>query len=230
MTIKSYDNYNQAEWDLVNRIVFYPDFITKTTNEVLNTGFVLTNPLENKNAHSNYDYAQKFFEWMISNQAKLSKELVEVNPWVQRFMDTTELPEGFSSSYSSKIGVQLDTLVTELVVHGESRRAYLNILFPTDQVILMVPKSTHEYPCTIGLHFFIRPWSIAGKTNVLHMIVNMRSNNCWSVMPYDVYNFTMLQKHVADLLGIGLGKYYHQINNAHIYKGDVRRIRENIIH
>ena len=45
-------------------------------------------------------------------------------------------------------------------------------------------------------------------------------------MPYDVYNFTMLQDYLAHELEISIGSYYHQISSAHIFKGDMRRIKE----
>lgn len=214
------DTYQEAEDMLIREILLRPDFITTTTFEIIQHGFRLNNPLNNANNHSDYMYAEKFFQWMLSGEEKISQELLDHNPWVKRFVDATGLPEDFSSSYGWKIKKQLITILAELKRDHESRRAYLDILIPRDLLILGT-KTTHEFPCTIGFHLMIR-------NEKLHMIVNMRSNNIYSVMPYDVYNFTRLQAHVSDLLGIKLGYYYHQINNAHLYKGDVRRLRESL--
>jgi len=211
--------YEALEYDLVKQIVRMPDYTTKHTLECFGTGFVLLNPLNNKNARSNYEYADAFFEWMMSGQKDLSQKLIEMNPWVKRFVDTAGLPDNFSASYAPKIAGQMNTVLHELITRPESRRAYINILYPTDQVILNA-KTTHEYPCTIGIQLFVR-------NNRLHMIVNMRSNNVWSVMPYDVYNFTRLQAYIAEKVECSIGHYYHQINNAHIFHGDVRRIQES---
>lgn len=216
--MKKYNNYAAAEADLIERVTKFPDFITKSTYERFQEGFILTNPRLNRNKHSRYDYAEEFFQWMISGEKDLSAQLLNLNPWAQRFVDSANLPESFSASYGWKIKEQLRAVTLELFTHRETRRAYINILIPDDKLILGV-KTTHEFPCTIGLQFFIR-------NDELHLHVNMRSNNVYSVMPYDVYNFTRLQEYVGNELKIELGCYYHQINSAHLYKGDVRRLTE----
>lgn len=207
--------YAEAERDLVNRIIYDYDFMTRTTFERIGDGFVLTHPTANTNERSNYVYAEAFFNWIMSGEKRLSKELIDINPWVGRFVTEEGLPDSFSTSYGWKIKRQLQDTIDELKGIEGSRRAYVSILFDEDHMIRKV-KTTHEYPCTIGLHFMIRE-------GMLHLITNMRSNNCIKVMPYDVYNFTRLQMHVANVLGIPLGYYYHQINSAHVFKGDARR-------
>lgn len=217
--MKRYNNYKDAEHELIARVCKSPEFITATTFERMQDGFILTDPLNNQNGRSRYDYAEEFFQWLMSGETELSEELIKLNPWAQRFVDSTGLPESFSASYGWKIRDQLNMVKLELTSRKESRRAYINILIPDDKFILGV-KTTHEFPCTIGLHLFIRD-------NLLHLQVNMRSNNVYSVMPYDVYNFTRLQEHLGNILHIELGNYYHQINSAHMYKGDVRRLTEH---
>lgn len=215
--MKHYDTYLEAEQDLCNEIINNPDFMTKTTFEKIGTGFVLDKPWNNMNGHSNYEYAREFYEWMMSGEKQLSEKLIQLNPWVQRFIDTTGLPDSFSSSYGWKLQEQMVNVLDEIDSNQDSRRAYFNILTPADQIILR-NKTTHEFPCTIGIQIMIRE-------EKLSMIVNMRSNNIYAVMPYDVYNFTNLLFHLSEELEIPVGKYYHQINNAHIYKGDVRRLK-----
>jgi len=178
--MKKFSNYREAEDYIIDNVVTSPEFITSFTYERLGTGFVLVNPLDNKNGRSNYDYADKFFEWLLSGEKELSQDVLKANPWVARFVDTSGLPDNFSSSYGWKIQQQITDVCREIIEHKESRRGYLQILQPEDNII-RTAKTTHEYPCTIGLHFFVR----GGK---LHLMVNMRSNNLYSVMPYDVYN------------------------------------------
>ncbi len=217
--MRKFNNYQDAEQHLIREIVESPDFITQATYEKLQTGFILTNPRLNENSRSNYNYAADFFEWMITGEKELPQQMIDHNPWIKRFVDSSELPENFSTSYGWKIMKQLDVIMHELKTKSESRRGYINILTIEDQLILD-KKTTMEFPCTIGIHFMVRQQK-------LHLIVNMRSNNIWSVMPYDVYNFTRLQRYVADKLGLYFGDYYHQINSAHMFKGDVRRWQEN---
>lgn len=213
--MRRFNNYIDAEKHLIYETVVLPDFLTINTFEKFGQGFILENPNNNKNGRSNYEYAQRFFEWLLTGEKELPENIIELNPWVKRFVDTTGLPNNFSSSYGWKIQEQITKLFEELVKNKESRRGYLSILQPQDHIIREV-KTTHEYPCTIGLHFFIRE-------DYLHLMVNMRSNNLYSVMPYDVYNFTSLQIFVAGQLDLPLGHYYHQINSGHVFKGDARR-------
>lgn len=216
--MNKYSTYKEAEDALCRKVVLTPEFITKDTLEIMGTGFVLRNPINNRNGRSRYDYAEEFFQWMMSGEKNFSENLRKLNNWAERFVSNTGLPETFSASYGWKIKEQLPTILTEVSKHRDSRRGYVSILQPQDNIILSA-KTTHEYPCTIGFQIFVRE-------DMVNMIVNMRSNNVYSVMPYDVYNMTRLQEHVADQLKLSLGYYYHQINSAHIYKGDARRLRE----
>lgn len=221
MNFRKYASYSTAETELCQRIINEPDYRTSTTYVRLLDGFVLLDVRANKNQHSNYSYAEEFFQWMMTGEEKLSQRMIDINPWVQRFVDNTGLPAGFSSSYGWKIKQQLDVVLEELERNKETRRAYINVLYPADHVICGA-KTTMEYPCTIGLHYHIIDMKLV-------CICNMRSNNCLSVMPYDVYNFTRLQQHIAHKLGYPCGDYIHQINNAHLYKGDVRRISKQLL-
>ena len=45
---------------------------------------------------------------------------------------------------------------------------------------------------------------------------------------YDVYNFTKLQEHVANLLGVEVGKYIHTISSAHILPNE-RELAKKIL-
>ena len=112
--MKSFDTYQEAEDHLINEIINNPDFITKSCNEIIGTGFILHSPLNNRNDHSNYDYADKFFEWVLSGEKQLTQELIDSNPWVERFVDPTSLPDSFSASYGWKIKEQLPKIMDEL--------------------------------------------------------------------------------------------------------------------
>lgn len=219
MSMQKFKTYREAEEALCRQIITKQDYITDHTFEILGTGFVLTQPWENKNSRSNYDYAQKFFEWLMSGSKILSHDVLNANPWAKRFVDSKGLPDSFSTSYGWKIKSSISEILGELRVRRESRRAYINILHPQDRIVWTVPDTTHEYPCTIGMHFMIR-------NDKLILMVNMRSNNVYAVMPYDVYNFTSLQMYYAEKLNVSVGDYYHQINNAHIFKADVRKLKE----
>ena len=196
-----------------------PDTIEGETHEIIGECFCLWDPTDNRNNFSNYEYADEFFKWLLTGDTDLTEKIKKLNPYASKFTDSTNLPESFSSTYGWKIKEQLPLVLKELS-EGRSRRAYINILLPEDKIILS-KNTTHEYPCTIGIQFLRRG-------SKLHCIVNMRSNNIFSVLPYDVYNFTMLQIYVAKLVKLDMGRYYHTINSAHIYKRDLDKINESI--
>ena len=54
----------------------------------------------------------------------------------------------------------------------------------------------------------------------------MRSDDVWLGTPYDVVFFTELQKHIANELGVGYGKYTHFTVSLHAYGKDIGRVRE----
>lgn len=74
-------------------------------------------------------------------------------------------------------------------------------------------------PCTLTAQFLLR-------NNVLHMIVNMRSNDVWKGLTYDLFSFTMLHEFVAYNLNAGLGIYHHNAGSLHIYEADLPQITQ----
>lgn len=213
-----YNTYQEAERDMLDLLVRSPAFSTPYTYEILNVGFALWDPTNNTNTRSDYRYAEELFTWIMSGDREIPANILTTRPQVQKFLDTHDLPINFTSAYWPKILSQIPWVLSELRRDPNSRRAYIHILIPQDACILW-RDTTHEYPCTLGIHLFIRDQKLS-------CITNMRSNNIYSVMPYDVYVFTSLQHYIAEQLSIKLGTYYHHINSAHIYKTDMPHIRD----
>lgn len=211
--------YKNIEIELLRRILTEGNKVNDTI-ELMNVSFELYNNGAYNNGRSNYDYAKEFFKWMMTGNTDLSNKIKEMNPHAQKFVDSTNLPENFSSSYGWKIKNQIPTIVEELKRNPDSRRAYINILLNSDKIILG-KETTHEFPCTIGIQFLLRN----GNTELV-CIVNMRSNNVWGVLPYDIYNFTRLQEYLAKELGVLQGQYYHHVNSLHVYERDVEKIKD----
>lgn len=213
--MKRFKNFVEAEGHIFHNILRYPDYDTTDTLEILGLQFSLDDPTDNQNLRSNYEYAHHFFEWIMSGNSNLSDKVLELNPVANRFLDTTGLPENFNTSYGQKIKRQLPVIKLELTKKN-SRRAYLSILREDENILLNID-SPHEYPCTVGVHFI-------NRYGELHVVTQMRSNNCFSVLPYDVYIFTSLQIYLAKELGLRVGTYTHQITCAHIFKKDINKI------
>lgn len=95
-----------------------------------------------------------------------------------------------------------------------SRRAVINFNVPNPKRF-----KTKDEICTIALVFELRD----GKLDCTGI---MRSNDVWLGTPYDVVFFTELQKHIANELGVGYGKYTHFAVSLHAYERDIDRVRE----
>jgi len=102
---------------------------------------------------------------------------------------------------------QLKFVIDELTHSPDSRRAVIDI---RDNKV--DPFNSHP-ACLQHMQFFVR----GGK---LHMKVLMRSNDGVEATFMNAFAFVMLQKHVADTLGLPIGTYTHRANSFHCYEKD----------
>lgn len=68
-----------------------------------------------------------------------------------------------------------------------------------------------DVSCTSTMQVLIR-------NGLLHLIVQMRSNDVVWGLPYDVFLFTMIQELLAQTLGLELGAYVHGAGSLHLYE------------
>lgn len=79
-------------------------------------------------------------------------------------------------------------------------------------------KITKDQPCTRTIHFQMNE----GK---LDCTVTMRSNDIlWGFSAINVFNFTFMQEYVASILDVPVGKYYHFVNNFHVYENFIPKL------
>lgn len=109
---------------------------------------------------------------------------------------------------------QVAQVIDTLKRDPHSRRAVINFNVPNPERF-----ETKDEICTIALAFELRD----GKLDCTGI---MRSNDVWLGTPYDVVFFTELQKHIANELGVGYGKYTHFAVSLHAYERDIDRVRE----
>jgi thymidylate synthase len=121
----------------------------------------------------------------------------------------------FHGAYGARIYGSLIKLVELLKSDPDSRQAVLTI-FDWKQDLGIISK---DIPCTLSLQFFIRK-------NKLCMRVNMRSNDVWLGLPYDLVQFGALQGAVAQALGIDMGWYSHTVGSLHLYERDVEKAEQ----
>ena len=149
--------------------------------------------------------------------AELNKN---VAPNFAAFIDeTTGIMNG---AYGPRIGTQLQEVVSVLVADPDSRQAQVIISRPDEMRRVISPGhkgADKDYPCTNGFTFRIRD----GKLN---MSVTMRSNDLYWGTPYDVAAFTLIQRLVAAVLGVPVGRYSHYAASMHYYATTAEKLNK----
>lgn len=110
-------------------------------------------------------------------------------------------------AYGTRLRHQLHQVYVELRNRPTSRRAVLSIWHADDLF------HDGDRPCTLTLQFLVR-----GGT--LELVVNMRSQDAWLGVPYDVFMFSQLQLSLARQLGVDVGHYTHHVGSLHLYDRD----------
>ena len=206
----SYFNANEAFNDLWNYIPGQGiDF--DNTKAIFNCGFYIQNPLDNhiKSEIRNWklEYAEAEWKWYLSgdqNIDKLGEIYGKVPPIWCRMAD----PKGNVNSnygWQWQRNDQIDYVVAKLKEQPQTRHAAISIYDAKEW-----SKYRNDTPCTYAIQFSI-------IQNKLCMSVYMRSNDLWYGFCNDQYQFSSLQKMIAERLSIDLGWYYHHAHNMHIY-------------
>lgn len=110
-------------------------------------------------------------------------------------------------AYGPKWIEQLPYVIDTLLDDRSSRQAVVNIW--RDR-----PRQSHDTPCTLSWQFFVRD-------EKLEMHTHMRANDVWRGLPYDIFNFTQIQRWLAATLYLPCGEYHHHVGSMHIYESDI---------
>jgi thymidylate synthase len=195
----------------------------KNSHELLNYSVVLSNPREklilNEARRIYLPAAVARFVWMMAGSDRLA-DIAFYEPKVKSFSDDGIAVPG--SSYGQRImrarpGLnQLEAAIGRLIEDSQSRRAAISVYQPEDAV-----RSSCDIPCTFGLAYHVR----GGK---LHATTLMRSNNAFLLLPYNIFEFSLLAEVVAAELNVPLGSLTHYALSMHIYEHEVAKSREVI--
>jgi len=116
---------------------------------------------------------------------------------------------------------QLKFVVESLTRDINSRQALITIHDPCkdDFDTHGALKVTKDQPCCRSLQFQV----VDGKLDCTLLI---RSNDLvWGLSAVNVFNFTVMQEYVAMMIGVPVGKYYHFVNNLHIYEDKLEIVK-----
>lgn len=109
-------------------------------------------------------------------------------------------------TYHQRMGAQVEFVVDELRRNPYSRRAVISIRTPEDM-------GSDDPACLQHLQYFVR-------NGGLHCFVLFRSNDACKAAFMNAFALIMLQKRIADELGVEVGTYTHRANSFHCYARD----------
>ncbi len=112
-------------------------------------------------------------------------------------------------TYHSRMVEQIPFVIYELQRNPESRRAVIDIRDWKHDTA----KGNTSPACLQHIQYFIRG-------NQLHCKVLFRSNDACKATFMNAFALIMLQKRVADRLGVAVGTYTHRANSFHCYERD----------
>lgn len=188
------------------------------TKELLNSGFTLLDITDNvPTARTGYSVAYMLGEltWYFRGREDVEFISKFSSFWKRISDDGVTNRSAYGAIVFNRYGFdQVEQVVDTLKRNPYSRRAIINFNVPNPERF-----ETRDEICTTALVFELRD----GKLDCTGI---MRSNDVWLGTPYDVVFFTELQKHIANELGVGYGKYTHFAVSLHAYAKDVYRVRE----
>ena len=103
--------------------------------------------------------------------------------------------------------IEIDFVINELKRNPSSRRAVILVRNPS------VDAFSNDPACLQHIQYFIRD-------NKLECKVLFRSNDACKAIYMNAFALIMLQKRIADELGVEMGQYVHKANSFHCYEKD----------
>jgi len=210
MTNIRFDNANEAYEFLLNKIIKHgEDF--DDTKALFNCGFYIMNPqknhITNEKRKWSLKYAEAEWQWYLSGDPSISKlgELYGKIPPIWEKMADSVGNVRSNYGWQWKRNAQIDYVTAKLKTNPKTRHAAISIFDGKE-----FNTYRNDTPCTYAVQFTI-------INNKLCMSVYMRSNDIWYGFCNDQYQFSSLQKMVADRLNLEIGWYYHHAHNMHLY-------------
>ncbi len=109
---------------------------------------------------------------------------------------------------------QIKQVINQFKEDLNTRRAVIHIHSPED--------SERKYnPCINSIHFLIRNGALECQTF-------WRSENALTLLPVNLFEFTMLQELIASELEVPVGQYVHTVTSLHYYSDDDQRLQNSL--
>lgn len=190
----------------------------RKSKEIINFSLTVLSPLDrliyNPVRKLNLPAAVARFVWMMAASDRLA-DIAFYEPKSKSFSDNGVSIPG--SSYGQRIlsprpGLnQLDAAIRRLKDDQFSRRAAISVYQAEDAV-----RDSKDIPCTFGLFYHLRDGLLISTTL-------MRSNNAFLLLPYNLFEFSLLAEVVARQLKVPLGRLTHHAVSMHVYEDEYER-------
>lgn len=186
--------YHKALWmlEMYGEDVPCPDY--NTTQRELSMTLMVKHPLEEP-------MISKLF---IGGPKELEQYRQEILDGILDF----EVDKGnWAYTYHQRMTDQIPFIVEELRRNPFSRRAVITVREKGKDM------GSSDPACLQHIQYFIRD-------GALHCKVLFRSNDACKATFMNAFALIMLQKRIADELGVGVGTYTHRANSFHCYEKD----------
>lgn len=175
---------------------------------VFSTKYPLCNILSNSKRNINKAFSIAEWLWMMSGR----NDVEMVSFYNSKISNYSDDGIRFKGAYGPRIKSQFDYIVDCFKKDINTRQAVVQIWTEN-------PKPSKDIPCTLSLQFI-------HNDGELDLIATMRSNDAWLGLPYDFYNFTMIQNYLAYKLNLKIGRYTHQAGSQHLYEEHFLKAKE----
>lgn len=189
----------------------YQEVSGKLTKEIINASLFQPNPLDRLVTcpirKMNIGFA--IAEWASFMTGYTGVDLFEM--FISGYSRYSSSGITIDGAYGTRVNEtnQLNLAIEKLRTNSDTRQAVISIYNQDD----LSGGGGLNTPCTLTMQFLVR-------SNRLHMIVNMRSNDVSWGLSYDAFVFTMVQEYIARQLELPLGWYFHNAASLHVYERD----------
>lgn len=148
----------------------------------------------------------KFF---IGGPRELQQYVMEMTYGI---LDFEVLAGKWAYTYHKRYADQIPFVIEELRRNPDSRRAVMTVRDKDADMF------SEDPACLQMIQYFIR-------NSKLDCMVLFRSNDACKAAFMNAFALIMLQKHIADELGIDVGTYTHRANSFYCYERDKEKLR-----
>lgn len=159
-------------------------------------------------------FALAEFSWLISGSNLVEPLSHYISDYTKFSDDGLSLNGAYGYRLKRHFEVdQINTAIDCLRKDKTSRRVVLTMWHAED-----LGSQSLDVPCNTAVFLKIRE-------NKLDISVTCRSNDLYLGVPYNILLFYLLQKYIANGVGVGIGRQLHFADSLHLYKRDIEKVK-----